>query len=99
MRNYMNISQNDIAKGRKKLKERFQIRQAAGEYWLLDMQQDGRNYKRPIRLNQMGAEVVRLLLEQKSREEIAELLGKQYGVESKVILDDMEDFFNQLDVV
>lgn len=79
------------------MKERFQIRQAAGEYWLLDMQQDGRNYKRPIRLNQMGAEVVRLLLEQKSTREIAAILSEKYGEARETVENDIAMFVHQIE--
>ena len=36
------------------MKERYQLRQAAGAYWLLDMEQ-GEQYKKPFMLNECGA--------------------------------------------
>ena len=38
-----------------KQSERYQIRQAAGMYWLLDMEQPGIPYRQPVLLNETGA--------------------------------------------
>ena len=35
----------------------YQLRYAAGQYWLLDMEQEGSPYKHPKNLNCVGAEI------------------------------------------
>lgn len=35
-------------------KNRYQLRCAAGKYWLLDMEQDGETYRPPLMLNESG---------------------------------------------
>lgn len=35
-------------------KNRYQLRCAAGKYWLLDMEQDGETYRPPLMLNERG---------------------------------------------
>ena len=37
--------------------DRYQIRHAAGIYWLLDMEQQGYPYEKPLPLNEMGAQI------------------------------------------
>ena len=39
------------------MSERYQLRHAAGCYWLLDMEQSGKDYIGPIVLNESGAEI------------------------------------------
>lgn len=40
-------------------KNRYQLRCAAGKYWLLDMEQDGETYRPPLMLNESGAYIFR----------------------------------------
>lgn len=35
----------------------YELRKAAGLYWLLDLRQDGEHYKPPLAMNEMGAEI------------------------------------------
>ena len=48
-----------------KQSERYQIRQAAGMYWLLDMEQSGIPYRQPVLLNETGAAFWKLLVQGK----------------------------------
>ena len=54
---------------------RFQLRHAAGLYWLLDMEQDAGSYKKPLAMNEMGAEIFKLMQDGKTNLQIAEILG------------------------
>lgn len=40
-------------------KNKYQLRCAAGKYWLLDMEQDGEPYRPPLMLNESGAYIFR----------------------------------------
>ena len=39
----------------------YQLRYAAGIYWLLDMSQPGYPYRKPLPLNEMGASIWRMM--------------------------------------
>ena len=43
---------------------RYQIRHAAGQYWLLDMHQEVEDYKAPIVMNETGALILQSFWEQ-----------------------------------
>jgi len=77
-------------------KQRYQLRHAAGMYWLLDMQQPGVPYKKPIAINEMGAQIWKLMQEEKEDKAIAHILSASYGVSQEVILEDVRDFRKQL---
>ena len=53
-----------------KQSERYQIRQAAGMYWLLDMEQPGIPYTQPLLLNETGAAFSKLLVQGKPEDEV-----------------------------
>ena len=58
---------------------RYQLRRAAGRYWLLDMEQEGVPYRRPLCMNEMGAAVWELLVRGLDREGIVEELCRGQG--------------------
>lgn len=60
--------------------ERYQIRRAAGCFWLLDMQQDGKHLKKPVMLNESGALIWKLLKDGKEAKQIAEHIKKTYEI-------------------
>lgn len=72
------------------------MRYAAGLYWLLDMEQPGVPYRQPLCLNEVGADIFRLMMEGKSRRQIAEALGGKYQAPAEEILPDVELFEAQL---
>lgn len=78
------------------VQKRFQLRKAAGAYWLLDMEQTGIPYRRPIQINDAAAEIWTMLSDGKSKEEAtAEIAGK-YEVPTESVRQDMDDFIEQL---
>lgn len=76
---------------------KYQLRYAAGVYWLLDMEQSGSGYKRPMSMNEMGAKIWQLLTEKHSIDEIAELLSKEYDADAGEIKEDIIQFHKQLE--
>jgi DNA-binding CsgD family transcriptional regulator len=79
----------EIAKG-------YQLRAAAGQYWLLNMEQKGVPYQGPVVFNAMGAEIWNRLQKGKTSATIAEELSIQYETSSKEILEDVLEFCEQL---
>lgn len=78
---------------------RYMLRKAAGSYWLLDMEQDGKQYKEPLELNESGAKIWELAYEGKSESAIAEYITEQYGIELAEAKEDVRQFLAGLEVV
>ena len=75
----------------------YQLRHAAGYYWLLDMRQAGIPYRPPLPINEIGADIWRLIAEQgMSREDAAKALSGEYGVAPSVLKNDIDAFLAQL---
>lgn len=75
---------------------KFQLRHAAGLYWLLDMEQDEKSYKNPLPMNEMGAEIFKLMQEGKNNLQIAEILVGRYSSKPEDVLRDIVGFEMQL---
>ena len=60
-------------------KNKYQLRCAAGKYWLLDMEQDGEPYRPPLMLNESGAYIFRQYTAGNTADKIAEELATMYG--------------------
>ena len=79
-----------------KQSDRDQIRQAAGMYWLLDMEQPGIPYRQPVLLNETGAAFWKLLAQGKPEDEVASVIASEYGVSREEIRQDVEQFLQKL---
>jgi pilus assembly protein TadC len=75
----------------------YQLRYAAGKYWLLAMSQQGFAYRRPIALNESGARLWKLLAEGLDRREAAGRLAEEYGLAENEALRDVDSFIRQLE--
>ena len=71
---------------------RYQLRYAAGMYWLLDMEQPGVPYKKPLSMNEIGADIFRMMAKGFKREQIVEKLCREYQMSKSVIMSDVEQF-------
>lgn len=80
-----------------RLEERYKLRYAAGLYWLLDMEQEGVPYKRPLAMNSVGAYIWQLLMKGDKQEDIAEKLSEEYQVDRETVLKDISCFLKQLE--
>lgn len=74
----------------------YQLRYAAGMYWLLNTKQRGFNYIKPLSLNECGAHLWQMLSEGADNTEIVNRLCEEYGLERGDALRDVEDFLKQL---
>lgn len=77
-------------------RKRYQLRYAAGLYWLLDMEQTGEEYVRPVTMNECGAYIWQNYTESVSETEIAEMLHQRYGISAEEALRDIKEFIEQL---
>ena len=80
----------------KKSEERYQLRHAAGLYWLIDMEQPDKAYHSPIPLNEGGAKLWRLIDGGSSLDEICQSLCVESGISLEQARADATDFIQQL---
>ena len=78
-------------------KERYQLRRAAGKYWLLDMEQAGGDYKAPVAMNETGAMILNSYWRADDPEEAAKVLSETYEIELEEALTDVKEFLRQLE--
>lgn len=82
----------------KKIAAGYQLRYAAGQYWLLDMEQKGIPYHCPVALNGIGAEIWNRTSAGETVEQIAAALAAEYEVSIEEIRTDVEEFYRQLEI-
>ena len=75
---------------------RYQLRKAAGLYWLLDMEQSGVERQEPIALNESGAYIWKQYESLRSERAVAEALSREFGISVQEGLTDIQQFFQQL---
>lgn len=79
-----------------KTNDRYQLRHAAGKYWLLDMEQDGLQYIKPVMLNECAALIWKWHNDGKSDEQVAEKLRVTYGISMEQAREDTQQFITRL---
>lgn len=77
--------------------ERWQLRHAAGVYWLLDMEQRAESQRAPLSLNAAGAELWKLLSSGVEEEAAADVLCSRYSLDRQSALRDVRDFIAGLE--
>ena len=93
------IVEKGLFKMSKTIKEQckqYQLRHAAGKYYLLDMEQPGMPYKRPMELNEIGAEIWQMMAEGCGVEQVVAQLAKEYDAEEVYIREDVLQFQKSL---
>ena len=79
-------------------RSRYQLRRAAGVYWLLDMEQDGLSCERPIMLNECGAFLWQRFRDGKTKEAAVQELCAVDGIRPVCGLDSYQGFLGLLRV-
>lgn len=77
-------------------KERYKLRHAAGNYWLLDTEQKPGSYRAPIAMNETGATILQSYLQTGEEQEAAAILSKEYEIGMDEALEDVRGFLEQL---
>ena len=75
---------------------RYQLRHAAGLYWILDMWQEGVPYRKPLAVNEIGADIWRMLENGRSDAEIADIISRKYHADRERIGQDVLQFREKL---
>lgn len=76
---------------------RYQIRYAAGKYWLLDMKQTDGSYCNPVSINESGVFILEQYFRFHSAEAAAEAVCGQYGADPEQALADVYGFLQDLE--
>lgn len=76
------------------LRNAFLLREAAGSFWLLDMRQSGKEFRKPAELNESAAQIWEWYASGKEAAEIAKKLSKKYGIPEKEALEDVLQFLD-----
>lgn len=71
---------------------RYQLRYAAGTYWLLDTWQEGVPYRKPLVMNEMGADIWRRMEQGCSPKQIVDVLSQEYQISREVVEQDVDQF-------
>ena len=74
----------------------YQLRQAAGAYWLIRMDQRRFDYEKPIMLNEAGAMIWKQHMQGQTEKEIAALLQQTYGIDDQEAYQDVQQFIRRL---
>ena len=80
----------------KKLEGRYQLRYAAGRYYLLDMNQTGVPYKRPMEMNTIGAQIWQMMVKGYTTEQVIQVLASEYEADVADIREDVQQFQGSL---
>ena len=75
--------------------DRFQLRYAAGSYWLLRKSEEDR-YVPPLKMNGLGAQIYEYVCQGMGEEEIVTALQAEYEIDRNQIRGDVSAFLKQL---
>lgn len=75
---------------------RYQLRTAAGKYWLMDMGQKAGNYRAPVAMNETGAMILEYFWKSGDTKEPAKVLSETYEIDLEEAQADVNEFLNQL---
>ncbi len=66
------------------IKGSYQVRKAAGMYWITDTQQSGIDYKQPLCVNETGAWLWQLIQKGISESEIISQYAKRFDISPEI---------------
>ena len=75
---------------------RYRLRYVAGIYWLVDTGQEGMPYRTPLTMNEVGADIWKMMERGFHQDKITDLLCQEYQVSKETALSDVEQFQKQL---
>lgn len=74
----------------------YQLRYAAGIYWLIDIEQPGVPYRKPVPLNSLGGDIWKRYITGMRQTDIASEIAEKYGVPMEQVSADIDNFLMQL---
>ena len=76
--------------------KRYQLRHAAGQFWLLDMQQEPEKYRAPVAMNETGAMILEHYWKRNDPMDAARALSETYEISLEEALPDVKAFLEEL---
>ena len=74
----------------------FMLKAVAGEYMIIPTSNNNVNFSKIFNINETGAFIFNNLKDGKNRNEILELLKKEYNAKEDVLAADLDEFINEL---
>jgi hypothetical protein len=74
----------------------YQLREAAGFYWLVNMEQSGKDWQVPLRLNETGVMLLEHLAAGETEDALAEYLAGYYELPVEQARADVQSFLKEL---
>lgn len=78
------------------MEKKYQIREALGMYWILDMETDGLAYQVPPALNESGLFIWTRFAEGKGVEDVAVDVSREFGIDVGTAREDVTAFYEAM---
>lgn len=75
---------------------KYQLRYAAGLYWLINMNQPGNSYQSPVPMNEVGAQIWKMAEKGTPQDQICRQLCEEYDISLEQAQSDVNTFFEEL---
>lgn len=75
---------------------KYQVRKAAGAYWIIDMEQKAFEFRKPVAINETGYEIFKMLEKGFDEEKTSEELALIYGISAEDAKADVKTFCKML---
>lgn len=75
---------------------KYQVRKAAGKYWLVDLDQEPWNFQKPVVMNETGYEIWQMFSNGLGIGEISEEIAANYSISIDEAKSDVKAFFDML---
>jgi len=74
----------------------FMLKNVGEEYMIIPTSNNNVNFSKIFNINETGAFIFKCLKENKTKDEILELLLKEYDCSKDILLNDINEFINEL---
>ena len=79
-----------------KINNNFMLKKVAGEYMIIPTGNNNVNFSKIFNINETGAFIFEKLKDGKNKEEVLELMSKEYNASKDVLKNDIEEFIDEL---
>jgi len=79
-----------------KINNNFMLKKVAGEYMIIPTGNNNVNFSKIFNINETGAFIFEKLKDGKNKEEILELMSKEYNASKDILKNDIEEFIDEL---
>ncbi len=79
-----------------KINNNFMLKKVAGEYMIIPTGNNNVNFSKIFNINETGAFIFEKLKDGKNKEDILELMSKEYNASKDILKNDIEEFIDEL---